>query len=78
MRQTEFVLSQAGLNIGRIPVLRVFKSACQKFLVTCDCKAASTEPLSKWNKGVVMLYRAYKGLGLLPDAVREAIYAAEE
>ena len=25
-----------------------------------------------------MLYRVYKVLGLLPDAVREAIYAAEE
>ena len=43
----------------------IFKSAGQNFLVACDCKAASTEPLSKWNKGVVMLYRVYKVLGLL-------------
>ena len=46
----------------------IFKSAGQNFLVACDCKAASTEPLSKWNKGVVMLYRVYKVFGLLPDA----------
>ena len=56
----------------------IFKSAGQNCLVACDCKAASTEPLSKWNKGVVMLYKAYKVLELLPDAVREAVYAAEE
>ena len=55
----------------------VFKSAGQNFLVACDCKAVSTEPLSKWSKGVVMLYRAYKVLGLLPDAVRESTYAAK-
>ena len=45
----------------------IFKSAGQNCLVACE-----------WNKGVVMLYRAYKVLELLPDAVREAKYAAEE
>ena len=75
-RQTECMLSQAELKIGRGAC--IFKSAGQNFLVACGCKDVSTELLSKWNKGVVMLYRAYKVLGLLPDGVREAIYAAEE
>eukprot|EP00731_Ephydatia_muelleri_P025577 Em0017g660a len=78
MRQIEFVLSQAELKIGRGACIDGFQAAGQIILVACDCKAASTELLSKLNKGVVVLYRAYKMLGLLPDAVREAIYAAEE
>ena len=65
MRQTEFVLSQAEQRLEGEPVLTIFKSAGQNFLVVCDCKAASAEPLSKRNKGVVMLYRVYKVLGLL-------------
>ena len=78
MRQTELVLSQAEQTLEGEPVLMIFKSAGQNVLVACDCKASFTEPLRKWNKGVLMLYRVYKMLGLLPDAVREAIYAAEE
>ena len=58
MRQTECVLSQAELKIGRGAC--IFKSAGQNFLMACDCKDVSTELLSKWKKGVVMLYRAYK------------------
>ena len=49
----------------------VFKSAGQNLLVACDCKAAQLKPLSKWNRGVVMLYRAYRVLGLLSDAACE-------
>ena len=45
-----------------------------------DCKAAQLKPLSKcMEQGSfsVVLERTNKVLGLLPDAVREAMYDAE-
>ena len=63
MRQTEFVLS-------REPELMVFKSAGQNFVLACDCKAALLKLLQQGS-----CIRAYKVLGLLPDA---AIYATVE